>query len=690
MKKLLILLGLLAATPALAQAIDELPKVHARLVAEDTAAPPGSSITVALEENIRDGWHTYWINPGDAGAASEIKWTLPQGWSAGAIQWPTPKRLPVGPLMDYGYEGKLWLMQKLTVPADAKVGDTVTLKAAVDWLVCKDICVPEEATLTLPLKIGPAAPDASLTKDFAAARNLLPVASPWKLNYALSKNLDIYAAAPALAAAHPVEASFFPDKPGIVKGSAPQKMGFTKDGLVLRLTPGDKAAAMGGALSGVLVLKSSDGSIQALNVDAPSGPVPDAFGSQTTSDAAAGGITLWIAILSAFLGGLILNAMPCVLPILAMKAFALAGHGGGQHREAAREGFAYSAGAILSFLAFGLVIVLLRQGGAVVGWGFQLQEPIAVAGFALLIFAVGLNLSGVFEVGSVTVGDSLAQRSGLVGAFFTGVLAVAVAAPCTAPFMAAALGFALTQSVTSAMLIFLGLGIGFALPFLILGVWPKALSFLPKPGPWMLRLKQFLAFPMYGAAAWLVWVLAQETGANGVAIVLAAFVAFALAAWLWTVTRDLSVGGRGFGTVAAMLVLLASLYGLSTLRGAAAPPPATSATANAKPFTPERLASLRASGKPVFVDATAAWCITCLVNEQAVLSRPDIKAAFSDRHVEYLIADWTNRNDTITKMLGENGRSGVPLYLYYAPGADKPVILPQILTESGVLDAMKG
>jgi thiol:disulfide interchange protein DsbD len=256
--------------------------------------------------------------------------------------------------------------------------------------------------------------------------------------------------------------------------------------------------------------------------------------------------------------------------------------------------------------------------------------------------------------------------------------------------MAAALGFALTQSVTSAMLIFLGLGVGFALPFLILAIWPKALSFIPRPGPWMLKLKQFLAFPMYGAAAWLVWVLAQETGANGVAIVLAAFVVFALAAWLWTVTRDLSANGRWAGTVAALLVFLVSLYGISMLRGEGAPPPATSATANAKPFTPERLASLRASGKPVFVDATAAWCITCLVNEKAVLSQPGIKTAFADRHVEYLIADWTNRNDTITKMLSDNGRSGVPLYLYYAPGAEKPVILPQILTEAGILDAMKG
>ena len=692
MKSLLAALAFLVVMPALApawaQGIDEAPKVHARLVAEDLSAPPGGTITVALEENIRDGWHTYWINPGDAGAPTEIKWSLPQGWSAGAIEWPTPRRLPVGPLMDYGYEGKLWLLQKLTVPAGAKPGDTVTLKAAVDWLVCKDICVPEDTNLTLPLKIGPAAPDPTGAKDFAAARNLLPVASPWKLNYALNKTLDIYVAAPALAAAHPTQADFFPDKPGIVKGSAPQTMGFSKDGLVLRLQPGDKAAA-NGPLTGVLVLKSSDGSIQALNVDAPVGPVPQVFGGGENNGTAEAGIGVALAMLFALIGGLILNVMPCVLPILAMKALALAGQGGGGH-EAAREGFSYSAGAIASFLLFGLVIVLLRQGGAVVGWGFQLQEPIAVAGFALLIFAVGLNLSGVFEVGSVTVGDSLAQRGGATGAFFTGVLAVAVAAPCTAPFMAAALGFALTQSVVSALLIFFALGVGFALPFLILGLWPKALAFLPRPGPWMLRLKQFLAFPMYGAAAWLVWVLAQETGANGVALVLASFVALALAAWLWTSTRDLEMRGRGIGTIAALVVFLAGVYGVSLLHAVSATPQPSAATANAEPFTPERLASLRAGGKPVFVDATAAWCITCLVNEQAVLSRPDVQAAFNDHHVAYLVADWTNRNDTITKLLGDNGRSGVPLYLYYAPGADKPVILPQILTESGVLDAVKG
>ena len=686
MRYFLASIGLLLAAALPAQAQDAGPYVQARLVSEDSAVPPGGAVTIALVEDIEAGWHTYWVNPGDAGAATEIKWTLPHGWGAGAIQWPTPKRLPVGPLMDYGYEGQPWLLQKLTIPANAKAGDTVTLKAAVDWVVCKDVCVPEDATLTLPLKIGPAAIDPALTKDFAIARSLMPVASPWTLTYSLGKTLDLYAAAPALAAAHPVEASFFPEKTDVVDGDAKQTLDFTKDGLILHLAPASKVTKVGGALTGVLVLKSSDGSIQALTVNAPPGSVPGAI---TGSDASVAGasvdITLWVAILSAFIGGLILNAMPCVLPILAMKALALAKHSGGEHKEAAREGSAYSAGAILSFLVLGLVIVVLRQSGAAVGWGFQLQEPVAVAGFALLIFAVGLNLSGVFEVGSITMGDSLAARSGLLGAFFTGVLAVAVAAPCTAPFMAAALGFALTQSTASAMLIFFSLGIGFALPFLILGLWPRALSFLPKPGTWMLRLKQFLAFPMYGAAAWLTWVLAQEAGPNGVVVLLAAMVALSLAAWLWGVTRDMSNVGRGIGVAATLIIMVAILYGLATLPAA---PPATAASAAAEGFTDAKLAALRASGQPVFVDATAAWCITCLVNEKAVLSRASVKDAFAQRHIAYLVADWTNRNAAITRLLSANGRSGVTLYLYYPPGADKPVVLLQILTEAEILSAI--
>jgi thiol:disulfide interchange protein len=671
MKRVLFLLALLLAAPAAAQ---EAPRVHARLVAEDSAIAPGGTVTVALEEKIAPGWHTYWKNPGDAGAPSDIQWTLPPGWKAGAIQWPRPKRLPVGPLMDYGYEGTPWLLTTLTAPADAK--GPVTLSAHASWLVCQQICVPEDATLTLTLPVGPQAPDPAVAKDFAAARALLPVASPWKLTYALGNMLDIYVAAPALATTHPKTADFFPAVTGAIKNAAPQLVGYAKDGLVLRLTPGANVKA---PLEGLLVLTSTDGSTQALDVSVPQGAVPPADFSGSDG----GDISLWLALVFAFVGGLILNVMPCVLPILAMKALSLATHG----KEGRGESFAYALGAVLSFAVLGLAIVLLRQGGQSVGWGFQLQSPIAVAGFALLVFAVALNLSGLFEVGSITAGEGLTQKSGFTGAFFTGVLAVAVAAPCTAPFMAAALGFALTLSAPLALLVFVSLGLGFALPFLLLGVWPRALAFIPKPGPWMLTFKQFLAFPMYAAAAWLVWVLAQEAGARSVAIILAAFIALALAAWLWGVTRNNTGSGRIIGMALALLVLLAGLYGISLLRDASAAP-AVSATKAGEPYTAAKLASLRASGRPVFVDATAAWCITCLVNEDAVLSRPSVKGAFAGKNVAYLVADWTNQNPEITQLLKDNGRSGVPLYLYYAPGATAPVILPQILTESGVLGAL--
>jgi thiol:disulfide interchange protein DsbD len=667
-------LALLVATPAFAQ--DGGPKVHARLVAEDKAVAPGGTVTVALEEKIAPHWHTYWKNPGDAGAPTEIQWTLPPGWKAGPIQWPRPKRLPVGPLMDYGYEGTPWLLNALTAPADAS--GTVTIKAQATWLVCEQICIPEEAALTLTLAVGKQEADPGVAKDFAAARALLPVASPWKLNYALGNTLDMYVAAPQLAAAHPTSADFFPARAGIIKNAAPQLVGYAKDGLVLRLTPGDK---VNGLLEGLLVLTSAtDGSIQALEVSVPQGPVPSAeFGSA----AAPGDLSLWLAVVFAFLGGIILNVMPCVLPILAMKALSLASHG----TEGRKESFAYTAGAVVSFAALGLAIIALRETGQSVGWGFQLQSPVAVAGFALLVFAVALNLSGLFEVGSITAGEGLASRSGVVGAFFTGVLAVAVAAPCTAPFMAAALGFALTQSALSALAVFVALGLGFALPFLLLGVWPRLLAFVPKPGAWMLTFKQFLAFPMYAAAAWLVWVLAQQAGPRGVALISAAMIALALAAWLWSVTRNSSA--RRAGAVVALIVLGCGLYGVSLLCDASAAPAAQTSKLG-EPFTAAKLASLRAANRPVFVDATAAWCITCLVNEEAVLSQPGVKSAFASKNVAYLVADWTNQDPEVTALLKENGRSGVPLYLYYAAGAKTPIILPQVLTQGTVLGAVGG
>jgi thiol:disulfide interchange protein DsbD len=684
MKRLLLALGLLAAAviPAAAQqSVAPAPHVQARLVAEQASAAPGGTVTVALEEVIRPGWHTYWVNPGDAGLATQIQWSLPAGWSAGAIQWPTPKRLPVLTLMDYGYEGRVWLLTGIKAPTNARPGDTVTLKADVSWQVCKDVCIPEEALLTLPVTIGSGAADAGVAQDFADARARLPVTSPWPMNYALGRTLDLYVAAPMLASAHPVSAAFFPLQSGMVANAAIQQMGFAQNGLVMRLMPGDKAARIGGMLTGVLVLKSIDGSVQALNVSAPPGPVPEASFAAVTADT---DMTLWLALAFAFLGGLILNVMPCVLPVLAMKALALANQGAGGAR---REGIAYTAGVVLSFLGFGAAILLLRAGGAAIGWGFQLQSPLVVAGFALLIFAVGLNLSGLFEIGAIGIGQDWTRRGGTAGAFFTGVLAVAVAAPCTASFMmAAALGFALTQDAVSALLIFLSLGLGFAAPFLLLALWPGARAGLPRPGAWMLRFRQLMAFPMYGAAAFLVWVMAQQSGPNGMAILLAAGIALALAAWIWSVTRAVAGRWRGMGGLMALLVFTAGLYGFTLLQPA---PPALQVASGGEKFTEERLDALRAQGRGVFINATADWCITCLVNEEAVLSRDSVRQLFADRHVTYMVADWTRYDPAITKLLNANGRPGVPLYLYYAPNAVAPVVLPQLLSESAIADALR-
>jgi len=677
------------AAPASAQ-LDHAPKVEARLVAEQSEIAPGKTVTVALVEDIRPGWHTYWVNPGEAGEPTEIQWTLPAGWSAGPIHWPYPKRIPTGPLMDYGYEGAPWLLVDITAPATAS-GQMVTLKAAANWLVCKDVCIPKQATLTLPLNVSalPQAPYATVAEQFAAARAKLPTPSPWPIVFHANGPLDLFIASPQLGSSQLRDASFFPLEQGDIVGMAEQKFAPAQGGIVLRLASGHRAAALK-TLAGVIVLTSADGSVQALDVKAAPGAVPAAnFASADNSD-----IGLAWALLFALVGGLILNLMPCVLPILAMKALSVASKAGADKREAAHEGLAYGAGAVLSFAALGMAVIALRASGAAVGWGFQLQEPAAVGAFALLIFAVGLNLSGVFELaGGMVAGDALTRKGGALGAFFTGVLAVAVAAPCTAPFMAAALGFALTQSAVSALAIFVALGVGFAAPFVAVGLSPALLRLLPKPGAWMLHFKQLLAFPMYGAAAWLVWVLAQEAGPQGLVLALAGMLALAFAAWVWDSSRNAGVRWRAVGAIAALLALIGALSTLVFLEQSQPVAAAQAMTREGIPseaYSEARLSELRAQHRSVFVDATAAWCITCLVNEKVALSSAPVRAAFAQKHVALLIADWTRRDAAITSLLSAHGRSGVPLYLYFAPDAPDAKVLPQVLTSDTVLAALTG
>lgn len=700
-------LALLAGGPALAQAVDT-GHIEAELVARDASVTPGATTYVALRQKIDKGWHTYWRNSGDSGQATDITWTLPAGWISGDIVWATPYRHKIGPLMNYGYEGEVLLPVPLMVPASAKPGETVTLKAHANFLVCEEICIPEQADLsiTLPVAAGLAAPDPKW--GAAVADALAKAPAPAGLTATFVKgdaDLKLAVAGSALKGADLSDAYFFAFDGTVVEHAKPQLIERGPEGVTLTITPGVAFQAPPGpqALAGVLSVGDKAYEISATPGPAPAGaaglgPPPARAGAGSAGGPGASNIGLAGAALFAFLGGLILNLMPCVFPILAMKAASLAGHA--HERNAARtQGLAFLAGVLATFLSLAGLLIALRAGGEAVGWGFQLQSPPVVAVLALLMLAVALNLSGVFEIGTSLqgAGSGLAARGGPLGAFFTGALAVVVAAPCTAPFMGTALGWALTQSAPSALVVFLALGLGFGLPFTAVAFVPGLLARLPKPGPWMDGFKKLLAFPMYAAAAWLVWVLTIQAGDLALARVFAAAIILALAVWMLGIAQRRSAAGGKPMVLAGLGAVLVVAAGVS----AAYPPYAASAVAGEgasaeadivvpyEAWSPERLAQARAEGKPVFVNFTAAWCVTCQVNEKVALSRQGVADAFKETGAVYLKGDWTRKDAVIEAELAKHGRAGVPLYLVYDVKGGEAVILPQVLTEGLVVKALK-
>ena len=683
------------AAPASAQTgglPDNLPKVEATLVPERSAVAPGGTVTIALRQVIRKNWHTYWRNPGDAGAPTTIMWHLPSGWTAGPVQWPYPKRLPVPPLMDFGYEGQVALLTDITVPRDAQPGSMAEISADVDLLVCSDICVPESkhVLLRLPVILREPPADVSVAGLFATTRAHLPQKSPWAARYAAADKRFALLIEHVFAAQElPREAAFYPYEEGIVEAPAPQRLEANDSGLVLESAPGHKLASAANRptvrdISGLLVLTSASGVTSSYELQAQPGPVAAATPIAVPWD----GLALAFALTSAVLGGLILNLMPCVFPVLSMKALALAAIPD-RPREMRRQGLAYGAGAVLSFVLLAGVLLGLRSAGAALGWGFQLQQPVFVAVLALLMFVIGLNLSGLYEIRiAANPRSGLASRRGVIGSFFTGVLAVIVAAPCTAPFMGAATGYALTANTASALAIFAALGAGFAAPFVALAFAPALLRGIPRPGPWMVVLRRILAFPMYGAAVWLAWVLSLQAGPQGVLALLVAALLLAFALWLlgeeMVVTRLVWLR-----RAAAGLAVAAAIFAVAGVTSA--PLSASDTTPGQlayEPFSAAKLAELQQSGRPVFVNATAAWCITCLVNERLALSEADVAKAFADHKVAALKADWTNQDPAISDLLASHSRSGVPLYLYYPPHAATPVVLPQLLTGATVIAAV--
>jgi len=670
----LLLLGL--ALPAAAQPLQRGPNnIAASLVAESASPTPGSTVDLAFAMTPKTGWHGYWENPGDAGLGMTLEWTLPKGVTAGNLRYPVPQTLIIAGLMNHVYEGPYAPLVALKIDPGLAPGTVLPISVKADWLACTDkICVPESATLTTRLTVGKGVIDKAARARFDEWRRRLP--APLGSEATFARDGKILRIAIPFPAAGAIEAPhFFARTDQAISYRAPQAFFRDGDRLVVETEIAGTDAA---DIAGVLRIGEH------LGLDLVAKPGTVAPGG-TRIDAAAGAAPVqgdMLALLAtalggALLGGLLLNIMPCVFPILSLKAISLA-KAGGDERAARRDALAYTAGIVLVCLGLGGALLALRAGGEEIGWAFQLQDPRIILALLLLFTAISFNLAGLFEFATVSAGGSLTQKQGAAGSFWTGALAAFVATPCTGPFMVAAMGTALILPVPAALLVFAGLGLGLALPFLAIGFVPALRRMMPRPGAWMETFRRIMAVPMFLTALALVWLLGQQTGNNGVLFGLAAAMALALLLW-WLGARQ-TAGKSGWPALAPSLaVAVAAIVSLPLDAAPAASARAASATLPAQPFSETKLAELRAADTPVFAYFTADWCITCKANEAAAIQREATAAAFKKAGVVVLEGDWTRRDAEISRFLEAQGRSGVPLYVWYAPGKE-PVILPQVLT----------
>lgn len=636
--------------------------IKASLIAESSAPAPGSTITIALAMKPDGGWHGYWQNPGDAGVETRVNWTLPTGVKTSPLAFPVPQRLMIAGLMNYVYEAAYAHLVTLTIPAGLKPGTALPIRAEADWLACTDkICVPERDSLTLDLKVGDGAIAAADRAQFDRWRSAMP--KPLSADAHFASSAGKLRLAIPLPAAQPLDDPYFyPLTKGAIEYAAPQSVVYEGDMVVIETKAGADPAK---SIDGVLAIGPDNG----LSLRAIPGAVPEA--------SAMGGIGVLLATFgAALLGGLILNIMPCVFPILSLKALSLA-RAGEDERHARIEALAYAAGVILVCIALGGVLLLLRAGGEAVGWAFQLQNPKVILILLLLVSAIGFNLAGLFELPALSAGEGLTRSGGTAGAFWTGALAAFIATPCTGPFMAGALGAALVLPGAAAILIFFGLGLGLALPFLLLGFVPALRRMLPRPGAWMATLRRILSLPMFATALGLAWILGRQAGVDAMALGLAALLLLVAGLW-WTGRRQL--GGKSAAWLPALLALLAA-GGMAAVLPRAAATASAAASDSAEAFSEARLDALRKQGRPVFVYFTADWCLTCKVNEKAAIERTEVQAAFEKAHVATLVGDWTRGDPAIGRFLAAHGRSGVPYYLFY-PAGREAIELPQILTPS--------
>ena len=672
-------------------------EVRAELVAHaPEGVGPGKPVWLGLQIEHQPHWHTYWKNPGDSGLPTTLAWQLPTGVSAGDIAWPTPKKLPVGPLMNYGYEGKLLLPVPVTVSPSFS-GNALDIKLTAQWLVCKDVCIPQQGEFALSIPVQ--ASTAMNAAAFAAAQAALP--QPARGAQARAELVDgaktLRVAVSGLPAAlQGRELAFFPETTGVIENAV--RIATRWDGGTWHAdvpvssqrfeSPAQMQAVLvaPGAVAGVQVGFAIAGAWPALVA-----PTPAAVQAElpATAAPAAPPMAFGLALLFALIGGALLNLMPCVFPILSLKLLGFAGHAHSR-RALLAGGLAYSAGVVLSFVALAALLLVLRAGGEQIGWGFQLQSPLFVAALAVLFTLIALNLSGLFEFGTLLPSGlaSMRLRHPLADSALTGVLAVAVASPCTAPFMGAALGMAFTLPPPQALSLFAALGAGMALPYLAASAWPGLARAMPKPGVWMATFKTALAFPMLATVVWLAWVLGQQTGIDGVAALLAVLVALAFALWAWGRIESGRYARAAWSAVGVVLLGVTLAWALPSWREANAASPASVAEARWQPWSAERVAALNAEGRSVFVEFTAAWCVTCQVNKRTTLGDAAVLVDLDAKRVALMRADWTRRDAAISAELARLGRNGVPVYAIYKPGQALPTLLPELLSPQALRDAL--